>query len=303
MMFVNSLKLFGSNWSKTLKFVLYYIFVLGVCFAMLLPSFFEFKDLFVSNFQTTSALGVMAENYGQGIQNVILTTITTIMAAFSQNLGLAIYAIIVLFLILPFLVNIGKYTFCEMLYSYMTSKTKIGFFSAMIKSLKKSIPFSLCRIVYNWLFLAIIGGVVYALVLPTNEFFVKYCLVFVFYAVLVILFALNKIILLGWTPASIVFDVNVFSAFKKGIKAVKRHFWAIFGTTVLYFGLFWLLTFLLGAYSLIPMVVLMMALLSIYNMTVFFMSQGMRFYINDNKILTPKKLEEVDNINKTAFIL
>ena len=307
MMFVNSIKLFGSNWSKTLKFLLYYIVIWGICFALFLPVFFEFKDLVVANVQSANTLdsfnGVFKGALGTNLHNIIHTSFLICVDAFNANLGLAIYGLVVVFVFLPFFINIGKYALNEMLYSYMTSKTKIGFFSALVKGLKRSVVFSLCKTFYNILFFAIAFSAVYGIGLVEDAFFISYFLPLVIFFVLVLLFTLNQITVLGWGPASIVFDCNAFSAYRKGIKAVRRHFWSIFGTTLIYFLLFWALAMIFGIYSLIVLVPIISALLCIYNMVVFFSSQGMRFYVNEKNILTPKKLEEVDNINKTAYIL
>lgn len=305
MVFINSIKLFGSNFTKALKFFLFYIFVWGLCFALFLPAFFGFKDLIVSHLQAVSStyVGVFAGNLGINIAILILTIFETLKQLFVTNVSLAIYGIFVIFIILPFFVNVGKYTLDEMLYSYMTSKSKLGFFSALVKSLKKSLLFAITKTFYNLLCLLIVGFVLFGLANVPSLFFISYILPFCVFVILVLFFTIHQLTVLGWASAMIVFDCNVFVAYHKGLKAVKRHFWTSFGTTFLYFFLFWALIMIFGVYTLIALIPFMTALLCVYDMTAFFTSQGMRFYVNDTQILTPKKLEEVDNINKTAFIL
>lgn len=305
MVFVNSLRLLCSNWSKALKFFLYYIVVWGICIALFLPIVFEFKEIFSSSLNEISDYfaGVFKGNLGQNVHGMVVTAGDAIVDIFNANTGLAIYGLIVVFVILPFLINVGKYTFCSLLYSYMTSKNQIGFFSVLVKNLKKSLLFSLCKVGYNIVFLGITISAVFGLGLVVDDVFIRYFLPLVVTLVLVLLFTLNQILMLGWAPALIVFDCGVFTAFRKGVKAVRRHFWKIFGVTFCYFLLFWALVMIFGVYTLIVLVPVMTILLAVYDMTVFFTSQGMRFYVNDSQILTPKKLEEVDNINKTAFLL
>lgn len=301
------MKLFGSNWVKALKFFLFYLVIWGLCFALFLPVFFEFKDMIAQNFQDANLLnsfaGVFQGSFGANLHNIILTTFTTLVAVFKANTGLAVYGLIVVFLFLPILVNIGKYTFSQMLYSYMASKSKIGFFSALVKGLKNSVVYAVSKSLYNILFLGLTLTAVYGIGLIEDAFFITYFLPLAEFLVLVLLFTLNQLSVLGWGSALIVFDCNVFSAYRKGLKAVNRHFWSTFGTTFLYFVLFWAIVMIFGVYTMVVLVPLFAALLCVYNMVSFFTSQGMRFYVNENKILTPKKLEEVDNINKTAFIL
>lgn len=307
MTFLNSLKLFGSNWLKALKFFLYYLVVWGLGFLLLLPVLMEFKDLILSCFQTVNSssamTGVFGGSVGENLYFLFHSAIFAVEGAFVSNVGMAIYGLIVLFVILPFFVNIGKYTFDEMLYSYMTSKTKLGFFNALVKGLKRSFVFALCKTFYNIAFMAVVLFSLYGLSLISDPMFVAYFLPVVVFFVLVVLYTIKQLTVLGWSAAMIVFDCNVFAAYRKGFKAVKRHFWATFATTALYFSLFWAFMIVFGVYTFIVLLPIMTALLCIFDMVVFFTSQGMRFYVNENKILTPKKLEEVDNIHKTACIL
>lgn len=305
-MFLNSIRLFGSNWSKALKFFLFYVVVWAISVALFLPVFFQFKSIIVPFLEETKSIvfvGIFKGSIGQNLLAICLSFFTLVGQVFAQNLWLSIYATVLIFLILPLLINIARYTLYQMLYSYMTSKTQVGFFSALIKSLKKSLPYAVCKTVFNFVLFAFLGGSMYGLANVENVVFKTYCFAFVTFVVLVLLFTLYQICVLGWAPSMVVFDCNVFVGFKKGFKAVKRHFWKIFVTTMLYFTLFWAIIMLIGVYTMLVLIPFATALLCMYDMVVFFTSQGMRFYINDTKILTPKKLEEVDNINKTAPIL
>ncbi len=307
MSLVYSLKLFGNNWAKALKLFLYYLIVWGICICLLLPCFFAFKsvivDGFVANDFTKAFSGVFLGTLGKGMHNLASGSYDVFISVFNLNLGLAIYGLLIVFVLMPFLMNIGKYTFCVTLYYYMTSKSEVGFCGTMVKSLKKSTCFAACKVAHNLVFLSIILACVYSLALIENTLFSVHFLPWVVLLVLVLVFTLNQILVLGWCPAMIVFDCNVFVAYKRGFKAVRRHFLATLGTTVLCFVLFWALIFIFGIFTMTVLVPLMTILLCIYNMVAFFMSQGMRFYVNATNIMTPKKLEEVDNINKTAFIL
>ena len=305
MVFLNSLKLFKSNWVKTLKFFLYYIIVWGICFALILPSFFEFRTIVLNNFASAGIgfFGVFSGNVGINLQHLIEVSINTVLELFSINLGLAIYGILVVFVFLPFLINLGKYALSYTLYYYMTSNNEMLFLSALVKSLKRSLVFAFFKTLYNILFFAVTFSVLYGLSQIPNAFFIEFFMWVVVFVVLTLFFAIEQMTVLGWIPALIVFDCNVFSAFKKGVKAVKRHFVKTFIVAMLHFAVFWALVMIFGVWIFALIIPAMTIVLCVYNMTAFFTSQGMRFYITPNKILTPKKLEEVDNINKTASIL
>jgi len=305
MIFINSLRLFKSNWLKVLKFLAYYVVVWGLCFALFLPVYFEFKTLTINNFtaENVGLFGVFSGALGPNIRGAVSAAIVTIIDAFKANAGLAVYGLFVVFILLPFLINIGKYALCNSLYYYMTSNNQMGFLSALVKSLKKSLVFSVVKVFYNLLFVVVLGFTLYGLTRIEDPGYVKYALWVVVLIALILFYTSEQVTILGWIPAIIVFDCNVFRAYGKGIKAAARHFANMFGVSALFFLMFWVLTMVFGAYILAIIIPLMASMLCVYDMTAFFTSQGMRFYITPNKILTPKKLEEVDNINKTAYIL
>ena len=160
MSFVYSLKLFGSNWAKALKLFLYYIVIWGLCIVLLLPVFFTFKNIFINSLSSidfsTTFSGAILGSIGKGINIFALVSREILLSVFSFNIPLAIYGLFVGFILLPFLLNVGKYTFCEMLYLYMTSKAKVGFFSALVKSLRNSVCYAICKTFHNLLFFAIV---------------------------------------------------------------------------------------------------------------------------------------------------
>ena len=307
MTFFNSIKLFGSNWDKVWKLFLYYLFVWGITICLLLPVFFEFGDVIKTNIQETSIVSsyatIFQHSFGGYLNSLFVLIYSTFLECASLNVGLVIYGLIVLFILMPFLLNIGKYAICEMLYGYMASKNKIGFFSAFFKTLNKSVLYSLCKTLYSLLFFALTTYLVFLLGMVENTYFQTYFLALCEIIILAVLFTLNKVTTACWAPASIVFGSSVAAAYIRGVKVVFRRFWKTLPVALIIFLLFFLLTFIAGVYSLVITVPLVAVLLCMFDMTTFFTSQGMRFYVNKTTILTPKKLEEVDNINKAKYIL
>lgn len=305
MVFRSTLKLFKTNWVKALKFFLYYIVVWGVCFAMFLPVFLQFKGLVIDNFNSFNVnfSGAFGGAIGPNIQNFVFATVQSVKDIFTNNVGIAIYGLIVVFLFLPFFINLGKYALSSSLYSYMTSNSQIGFFSSYIKSLKHSVVFALVKALYNAVFMAFATAIVFGLAYIDNAFFVNNFLCVTEYIVLILLFTLNHMFVMGWVPSLIVFDCNIFKGYLKGCKAVNRHFLRIFFLTAIRFATFWICVIVFGFYVLSVLVPVMAIALIFFGMVTFYTSQGMRYYVSATQIMTPKKLEEVDNINKTASIL
>lgn len=307
MTFVNSVKLFFSNWEKVLKLFLCYIVVWGISICLLIPVFLEFENVITSNinstFDLTTYSTVFHQSFGGYLHTIFLTIFNILTDCFNANVGLLVYGFIVLFIIMPFLINVVKYAIYETLYGYMASKSKVGFFSALVKTLNKSLLYSLMKTFLNLIFYALITYLVFLLGLIEDVTFQNYYLALCEFLILVVLFTHNKIVTTGWAPAIIIFGCSVPTGFIRGIKVCHRRFGKTLLVGFLIYVVFFIITFMAGIYSLIITVPIAEALLCMFDMTMFFTSQGMRFYVNNTTILTPKKLEEVDNINKAKYIL
>lgn len=307
MTFINSIKLFCSNWDKVLKLFLYYLFVICVTALLLLPVFFAFDEIIRDNLQnsavTTNYLTMFHSSFGEYLHGVMSLIVNIVRDAFNANVGLVIYAGIVVCLILPFLFNIGKYVVCEMLYGYMANKSKVGFFSALFKTLNKSVLYALAKTCYDILFMAVILVSVFAVGLVESVNFQTYFLPLCEFLILVVLFTLNKISTTGWAPAIIIFGVSVSKGYRRGVKTISRRFFKTLFVNLISYLVFFLFTYIAGVYSLLLTIPLITALLCTFDMITFFTCQGMRYYINSKIIMTPKKLEEVDSFKKAKYII
>lgn len=307
MTFINSIKLFCSNWDKVLKLFLYYLFVLCVTLLLLLPVFITFSEIIKNNLQifdvTTNYLTVFHSSFGVYLHNVFSVILNIVEEAFSANQGLTVYAFLVVFLFLPFLFNIGKYVICEMLYGYMANKSKVSFFSALFKTLNKSVLYALAKTCYDIIFMTIITTSVFAIGLVESVNFQTYFLPLCVFLILIVLFTLNKISTTGWAPAIIIFGVSVDKGYRRGIKVISRRFFKTLLVNFLAYLVFFLFTYIAGVYSLVITIPIITALLCTFDMITFFTCQGMRYYINNKIIMTPKKLEEVDTFKKAKYII
>ena len=307
MTFVNSIKLFCSNWDKVLKLFLYYLFVLCVTVLLLLPVFFAFAEIIKSNLQVSGVasnyLTIFHASFGSYLHNVLSVILNIVKDAFSANAGLTVYAFLVVFLFLPFLFNVGKYVICEMLYGYMANKSKVSFFSALFKTLNKSLLYALAKTFYDIIFMSAIFACVFAVGLVDSVNFQTYFLSLCEILILIVFFTLNKISTTGWAPAIIIFGVSVDKGYRRGIKVVSRRFFKTLLVNFLSYLIFFLFTYIAGIYSLVVTIPLITALLCTFDMITFFTCQGMRYYINSKIIMTPKKLEEVDSFKKAKYII
>lgn len=308
MSFKNYLKLALANFDKTWKLVLYRVIVWVVLIALMAPCYMVVRDvalsvwngdLFVSFAQAGLFYGQVVTTTFAKVIEVLLSFLTTL---FASHLGVGIYLCVVLFFIRPIFMNVGRYVVDEMMYGFMSSHAKLGFASTFVRTLKKSLPYAFFRFLYCLPFNYAVLNAFYGLAMA-NWGSYSLAMPFAFLAVAAVVLSLKHMMILGWGPAMVVYNENVFTSFRLGIKAVNRNlkvafifsFFTYFSLTLFALGL--------GPFSLIVLVPLFAVVSSMFETMFFFACQGMRYYIDEKTVLSSKKLEEQDTMSKAKFLL
>ena len=99
------------------------------------------------------------------------------------------------------------------------------------------------------------------------------------------------------------FDVSPVKGLKKGFKAVLRRFFRVFSSILMIIIITTMFTFMFTTFSLIILVPLCSVCVTMLEMVMFFESQGMRYYVDLDCIVTPKKLEQCDKLKKVKDII
>ncbi len=308
MSFKNYLKLAVANFDKTWKLVVYRVIIWLVICALLAPFYNVIKEQIVNawNDETFLSFAKAGLFYGEIVTatfvNVLSAVLTFLTSFFANHLAVAIYSMIVLFFIRPILMNVGRYVVDEMMYGFMSSYAKLGFASTFVRTLKKSIPYAFFRYLYCLPFdLATIGAFYGLLLVEWGSY--ALAMPFVFLLIASLLLAIKLMFVLGWGPAMVVYNENVFVSFNLGIKAVVRNSSLAFVFSFLTY--FSLTTFALGLgpFSLIVLVPLFAVVSSMFETMFFFACNGMRYYIDEKTVLSSKKLEEQDTMSQAKFLL
>ena len=221
---------------------------------------------------------------------------------FLYNVGLGIYFCILSLYVLPLFLNVGKMVTCEMMYGYMSACQKQSFTGSLLKTLKSSLAYSSLKVLYAIPFNAIIVASMIGLTRIDNAIF-DYIMPFVFVIVPALLMAFKETFNAGWAPAKVVYNQNVCKSYRIGMRAVLRRGARVFSTSFIIFLLAIVLSVVLGLYAIIIILPLISPLLHIFEMVMFFSSQGMRFYVDNDTILSPKRLEEVDKIEDAKYLI
>lgn len=308
MTFKNYLKISFANFDKTWKLIFYRIIVWAIVIGLIAPFYNVLKDIVVENWNAPLMQDFVLAGlfYGNNIAVTFISVIDVLISAlttlFTQYLAVGIYISVILFLVRPFFMNIGRYVVNEMMYGYMSSHAKHGFASTWVRTMKKSALYAFFRTLFCLPFNVLTAGIFY-LLLTVNGSEFALAMPFVFLIIATIILSVKQFLTMGWAPAMVVSGENVYNAFGIGIKAVARgSARSLLFCIATYFAVI-LLALGLGVVSLIILVPIFNVVSSMFEIMNFFSCQGMRYYVDKDTVLSSKKLEEQDTITKAKFLL
>jgi hypothetical protein len=311
-MFKNSFKLLIANFSTVWKLILYYLIVLGIVIGLLAPFFgviqtqlnnsgviFRFAELISSFNVSVNFIGFVSELY-----LLIIAFGQAFLALFVSNVWSAIYIAFVLLYLFPVFLGLADLAVGQTLLGYMSSLTKYNFVGSYVRIMGRSIRFQLFK---NLIYLPInaLISIVFVATLKLTEIggLMVYFLPIIIIFSLILMISLKRTIFAGWMPAIVVYDCNMFVAFGKGIKAVFKRFFKVLSTALCMTIIVIAISYLFGTYALLVVIPVSIMFFYVFEMVVFYSSQGMRFYVDLETIVKPKLLEECDSFKKIKDII
>ena len=311
-MFKNSFKLLTANFSTVWKLVLYYLIVIALLVGLIYPVY----DLILPALNAQGAITNLLEtaknlNISSNIPQIFNSIFSglglifsAIFALFTTNFWLAFYIVFIVFYLMPFLFGLADLPIQETLFGYMSSLTKYGFVNSYVRKLGKSALFQLFKCLIMLPVNALIIYVLYqTLSLTTVGGIMVYFLPFIFVIVFCLLLALKRTLFSGWVPAIVVYDCNMFIGLTRGFKALFRRFWKSLSTALIMMLCIFAVNYLFGTFAFLITIPVSIMLLNVFEMVMFYGSQGMRYYVDLETIVTPKRLEEKDSFRKIKNII
>lgn len=308
MMFKNSCKLLFANFSQVWKLLVYHILTIALCLGLLSVFYGDFIDYSTLAYKEAGLAEVWSTGtmYGTSFSNALTRVVNFFVLFFRfmfvSSVEIGIYFCFVAFIFFPILINIGKVVTCELLYGYMSACQKQSFTGTFLKTLKTSLVYSSLKALYALPFNFLVALGMWALTRVDSGFF-NYLLPYIFVVLSALLMALKEVFNAGWAPAKVVYNQNIFKSYGIGMRAVFRRGARVFSTAFVIYLLALVLSMVLGLYALIIILPIISPLVHIFEMVAFFSSQGMRFYVDNDTILSPKRLEEVDKIEDAKYII
>lgn len=311
MIFKNSLKLFVANFSVFWKLLLYKLVAVLLCAVLLIPAFSAwgdalssvgFLDLLVDFSTKTVFVNISA--LMRSLFVVVEAFLDAISILYSTNAFMLFYSMVIVLVVLPFLFGLSTIPTGEGLYSYMASLNRSSFMANFVSKLGKSAVYSIIRTLILLPFLAVLLiGSYFILSLCEMSGIIQIFLPIILVLYIVLLLSLFTTFMSGFMPASVVFDISPIKAFQKGLKAVSRMFLRVFSSIFVIFFFTILLTFMMTSFSLIALIPLASVAIIMLQMVMFFESQGNRYYVDLDSIVSPRKLEQCDKFSKVKNII
>ncbi len=316
MMFLDTTKLTFNNASLLWKVLLYHIvcivLVCGITVAVCYPLIVHLstEGFFADVFGVAQASMFSFEfNHVLDVACQVFTSFGQIVSAdMGTYLPYAIVAVCLMVLLGEFLFGMAELPTKECLYGYMSSWSKLGFAGCFVKNLSKSTRFSLVRLLvavpFDVILAAMIGGLLYLFSLNTVwSMFVPFFMVLGF----LLLATLRTCLLGGWACSVIVKGKGVFAGVRDGVHSYAKAFGKMFGLALSFvliiIALNVLAVTLTASVGLIVTLPFSLVLMYTYHMVVYFYTNGMRFYVDKNKIVTPVKIEDFESIKVLKNII
>lgn len=313
MMYKNTFRLFFSNASNIWKTFLY-LLVTGLVTALsLLIALPVIKEL--NNVGVFSQTGEIFTNlfsllekqeFGSSLLAIYNNFLDVI---FDKRLiGYVIAFCVIIVIATNIFSSIYSLSMADNMYGYMSSGFHGHYTVSIFSTLKKGLLLGLTKLIIVFpVDMIIIVVLSYCVKLFTLGGLYAVFAPIIIFATFTILYSFRLTLFCGWESAICVNDCSIFRGLKLGIVAVNRRFARTLGCsfalmlTILSVNIFASL-FTLG-FCLVITIPSSWLLVSIFGNVMYFSSQGMRFYVEDDFVISPKRLEVTDSPRKTKFEL
>lgn len=312
MMTKNSFKLVSANFYTFWKMLLYRLTICLICALLVMIVFPSISYAFSSSgfvSQLEYYLGNVSifPNINVALSELLKlanTFIDGVLLLAEYDIFALCFSLSVAFILLPFLNKLGDIAFGECIYSYMSSLSKTSFVVAYIKKMATSAFYALLSSLFNLLILTVTfsGGYLILKLIKLNTF-ISYTVPVLFTGYLVLFVSLAQTLVCGWMPAIVVFNDGAIKGFRQGVKTVFRRFLRTFSNLLVINFIFALLVYVFNFYVLVVLIPLYALYILTFQMVMFFGSHGMRYYVDLDTILTPKKLETYDKMSKVKHLI
>lgn len=314
MMLRNAFRVFGANFSlvwKNLSYKLLTILIFSsiiVAFSVKLIEILEnagFFNAFSDFWGNMASLSTL--DFSNGIVSIINDFFDIMIANFSV-LSLNIIGIVLAFFLMLVFVNMAELPMTEVIKWHMSSLSKFSFCGAFLSNFWRATKQALVLLVIKlpfWAIIIVTGFFVLKLMALSSLWAILSPMLFVL--IIAIVFSIKNTLFACFTPYLCLHDCRIFTALKKGVQIVSRRFYRTLSNNIMFVLLAFVLNFVCAQYTFgVALLLTLPATVvfhNVFNMVVYYESQGMRYYIDPMTIMRTKDFSEQDSAKKARNVI
>ena len=317
MILSDSLRILGRNhqilWRLTIYILVCVLVVGGLSLAICSPLiselsrhgfFSSMEDLFVN----------LTLNFDMGnVFDRVYTFLVDFGGLVKANLATILPFLIVFITVFSlgtrFTVGLAELPVVDYVYNSMASNTRLSFGVCFIKNLKKSVKLQLCKLCVVFpidllILCASIGGL---LAFQFNIVWLNALLPVLWLMGLMLLLSFKQTLFGLWTPVVAIFEEGCWRSLARSFGALKGNFCAVFGRILLIsfisVVLNYLLVILTMSVGLIVAIPVEFCVFVVFGLVMTFYLNGLRFYVTEKEIISPKKKENWERVSSLKDII
>ncbi len=212
-----------------------------------------------------------------------------------------IILLVVVFLLGSILFGLLELPLIECIYGYMGSCSKLNFMGYFISNFSRSLKYRLSKLIVTVpLDLLIVASFFALLQLFTLSGFLSIIAPFIILLALVLLISLRLSLFAEWGPCIVVNNIGIWKGLKENFKNIRKNYKVVFGTVLITVILAFAANYGLSALTCgVALFISIPATIVFFNVmytVIYFHLNGLRYYIDKERIITPKKLEDQERI-------
>ena len=317
MILSDTFRILGRNHHILWRFVLYSLICVlvvgGLSLAICSPLISELTRLgFWDKFHDLVANFTFNFNIGDVFYQ-IYTFLMDFFELIADNLSAVLPFLIVFVVIFTvgcrFTIGLAELPVADYVYSSMASNIHLSFGVCFVKNLKKSVKLQLAKlcVVFPIELLIACSCIGMFLLFSFNLTWLNVMLPLIWFIFVVALMAFKQTLFGLWSPSEIIFEDGIWRSFGRSFASLKGNFCAIFGRFMLIslisVVLNYILVILTASIGLIVMIPVEICVTIVFGLVMTFYLNGLRFYVAEQEIITPKKKENWERVSSLKDII
>ena len=310
----NAFRLLGTNFSLVWKNLAYKLIILtifgGIIFAFGIDIFTTLKDAKFFEELSDFWASMVALNTVEFSREIValINNCLDIIILNIDNLALNFIGVGIAIFLLSVFINMAQLPCCDVIKGHMSNLSKFGFCGAYLRnfwrSLKQGIVLFFVKLPF-WAIILVCGYYVLNLMTLNSIWAILSPMLFIF--IVLIVLSIQNTIFVCFTPYLCLHDCRTFNALNNGFKIVSKRFYRTWSNSIMFVLIALVINFVCARYTFgvallitLPATIIMN---NIFNMVVYYESQGMRYYIDSNTIINSKEFAEQDSVEDAKFVI